>query len=387
MINLVFDDIVFCLGQSGIAKYWENILKIWKTTSEESGVKIIILNRSDFFTNFGFENVPFPATWLDDKYTALDRELVQKVCTTINADVYVPSFYRFVIDVPTFQIVHELTPEVMNFGLSDRFWLESQLSLLVSDSFMAVSGSAKKNFKSFYPNSNLISDEIAYPAVDTTIYYPRNSVEVENLKMSLGINKKYILVHRAGFGANENENDDIVFRALSKDYFRDFEFVFVGGESFRDDELEIARLAKVKITRVALDETELAVAYSGAEVTINLSLYESFGLPALESIACGTPVITSSGFSELEASGDLAIHFDCNSVQDLREMFKKATHPQSRTLIKDNIENHLSKFDWENTAKLILDEIIQCARQGVKRSSEIQRILNEYSSLAKIYQS
>ena len=59
-----------------------------------------------------------------------------------------------------------------------------------------------------------------------------------------------------------------------------------------------------------LSEDQLPVAYSAAAAVVVPALYEGFGLPVLEAVACGTPVASSNGGSLPEAGGDTPFYFD-----------------------------------------------------------------------------
>lgn len=100
------------------------------------------------------------------------------------------------------------------------------------------------------------------------------------------------------------------FRALPLALRRRFPLVLVGGRGWRSDDME-ARLRRLQqrgeVKRLGyVPREELPALYSGARVFAFPSLYEGFGLPVLEAMACATPVITTEGTSMVEITGEIA---------------------------------------------------------------------------------
>ncbi len=101
-----------------------------------------------------------------------------------------------------------------------------------------------------------------------------------------------------------------------------------------------------------VEDDEIPTLYSSAKVLLYPSLYEGFGLPILESMACGTPVITSNISSMPEISGDNALLVDPLKVEDISKKLKMLM--EDNQLRKDFIKkglNHVKKFTWEKTSK------------------------------------
>ena len=102
-----------------------------------------------------------------------------------------------------------------------------------------------------------------------------------------------------------------------------------------------------------VDDTDLASLYSGAALFAYPSLYEGFGLPVLEALQCGTPVITSPRGSLPEVAGDAAVYVDPLNVDGWADAM--------RTLLRDAAKAkelaqagraRAERFSWERTADL-----------------------------------
>ncbi|QDS91251.1 D-inositol 3-phosphate glycosyltransferase [Rosistilla ulvae] len=99
-----------------------------------------------------------------------------------------------------------------------------------------------------------------------------------------------------------------------------------------------------------LSDDELAAAYRGAEATVLASEYEGFGLPVIESMACGTPVVCSNVTSLPEVAGDAAVLVDTDP-ESIANGMRRALEDDSlrRELIPAGLQR-ASDFSWEATA-------------------------------------
>lgn len=106
----------------------------------------------------------------------------------------------------------------------------------------------------------------------------------------------------------------------------------------------------IVFTSYVKDE-DLPRLYSAAELFVFPSLYEGFGLPALEAMACGAPVITSSSSSLPEIVGEAAILVDPYSIEQLAEaMYNVLTDQKLRARMRRDGLARAQLFSWEKTA-------------------------------------
>jgi glycosyltransferase involved in cell wall biosynthesis len=77
-------------------------------------------------------------------------------------------------------------------------------------------------------------------------------------------------------------------------------------------------------------DDELAALYRGARCLVYASLYEGFGIPVAEALACGCPVVTSRGSAMEEIAGDDAAYVDPTSVESIRDGIERAARPVPR---------------------------------------------------------
>jgi glycosyltransferase involved in cell wall biosynthesis len=142
--------------------------------------------------------------------------------------------------------------------------------------------------------------------------------------------------------------------------------VFTGGRSWgaSDAEAAIRRFALedavVNVGKGSLDE--LPYLYAGADALIYASLWEGFGMPIVEAMACGTPVITSNVSAMPETAGGNALLVDPYSVDEIANaMGRLATEPALGDRLRTAGLAHAQHFSWEKTARLTVDLCEQLA--------------------------
>jgi glycosyltransferase involved in cell wall biosynthesis len=98
-------------------------------------------------------------------------------------------------------------------------------------------------------------------------------------------------------------------------------------------------------------EGELPSLYRGAEALVFVSLYEGFGLPVLEAMACGTPVATANTSALPEVAGDAALLVDPTSVEQIAEAMGRIVNDSSlREQLRSRGLARAARFSWAETA-------------------------------------
>lgn len=99
-----------------------------------------------------------------------------------------------------------------------------------------------------------------------------------------------------------------------------------------------------------IDDRTLRLLYSQARISILISLYEGFGLPILESLACGTNVICAKNSSLIEAGGSIVHYLSELSLEALTEKLVNLDYTK-KNCDEQSVMMHLEKFSWNNCAK------------------------------------
>jgi glycosyltransferase involved in cell wall biosynthesis len=137
---------------------------------------------------------------------------------------------------------------------------------------------------------------------------------------------------------------------------RDIGLVIAGGKGWLEDPI-YASLRETGMTEFVhfigfADDTDLPALYSGAAVCAMPSLYEGFGLPVLEAMACGTPVLTSNVSSLPEVAGDAALTVTPTDLEAITAALARLLDDQA---LRENLVERgyaqAARFTWERAAQ------------------------------------
>lgn len=157
----------------------------------------------------------------------------------------------------------------------------------------------------------------------------------------------------------------IAFNQILK-YYPNLKFVIVGKrDGFITTDTELHKILtqckqeSIKFTGY-IDDLSLNAFYKNAKALIFPSLYEGFGLPILEAMSFGTPVISSNRASLPEVGGKAIKYFDPENIEEitnvLRSVLNEAWIPNL-----DEIKNQLNKFDWKRSSESYVKIIMEMA--------------------------
>ena len=123
-------------------------------------------------------------------------------------------------------------------------------------------------------------------------------------------------------------------------------------KQWSNDKLRNSNSLKSVICTGFVDEEDLLIAYAGALAYIIPSLSEGFGLPPLEAMACGTPVISSKISAMPEILGEAAFYFDPYNINSIKGAMEKIV---SDSKLRDQLSKkgleRVKKYNWQSTAK------------------------------------
>ncbi|WP_434580963.1 glycosyltransferase family 4 protein [Sulfurimonas sp. NW15] len=142
------------------------------------------------------------------------------------------------------------------------------------------------------------------------------------------------------------------YDTLDETIKKDYKLVLVGFKGWKNKELMQIMNKNNIIYLGFISDDELAKVYNLASLFVFGSFYEGFGLPPLEALACGTPVISSNASSMPEICGDAVLYFDPHNIVEMRKKIEILLYDESlqKKLIDKGLQR-VKQFTWEKSAK------------------------------------
>lgn len=252
---------------------------------------------------------------------------------------------------------HDLIPWVYDNNRLPT-WKLNMRGLRKADRIITVSEYSKSEIIKYvgYPEDQII---VIPNAVDHNNYYVKRNREVIK-KLGIPDTQKIILY----VGSEQpRKNVPFLLKAISelKKKLPDIVFLKIGTSQVpgaREKLIELIEMLEIKKEVVFVgyvSENDLTKYYNAADLFVFPSLYEGFGLPPLEAMACGTPVITSNLTSLPEVVGDSAITIDPYDVNAFAEaMYNLLTDEKLREKMINKGLKRAQLFNWEKSAEKTL---------------------------------
>ncbi|MGL5414186.1 MAG: glycosyltransferase family 4 protein [Clostridium sp.] len=254
--------------------------------------------------------------------------------------------------------LHDIIPLRMPETVSDRYLriFNDEMPKIIQncDGIITVSHFSKDDIaREFnYPKEKIYVTHLA--AED--IYKPLSKSKCQEI-----INKKYFInknfiLYVGGFSPRKNIKGLIeAYSLLPKETRKHTKLVIIGKKGI-SYELYLNRAKELNVSNDVyftgfIPLEDLPIFYNACEVLVYPSFYEGFGLPPLEAMACGAPVISSNKTSIPEVCGDAALFVDPNDIQRMSEKIDLVLNDSFVRLSMVNNSLRKSKtFSFEKTA-------------------------------------
>jgi glycosyltransferase involved in cell wall biosynthesis len=315
----------------------------------------------DLPPNLVERSTPFPARLFERLSERFDRPRVERL---VRFDVlFAPNFvppptrtHRVVLTVHdlAFRLYPETAPQ------STRWWLARlERALALAARVIVVSEATRRDLIDSYDVSEDLVTVIPH-GVDHELFRPPVASEVASIRRRFGIDGPYVL-SLGGIEPRKNLSRLVgAFAQLPPDL--QARLVVAGGSTGWNPEgpsllwsalgaLAAGIRERIILTGYVSDREKVAL-LGGAEALAYPSLYEGFGLPVLEAMACGTPVLTSNVSALPEVAGDAALLVDPADVGDIAEGLERLLRDRELSArLRKAGPARAAGFDWTETAR------------------------------------
>lgn len=283
--------------------------------------------------------------------------------------------------IQTFILLHDAIPIILdNYSKEQKNFMQSiGKTLNFNDHYFANSQYTKDDFLRLFPDrldENKI--KVTHLGASDRFYYDFNINKNNTIKSKYHLpkDKKYIFSL-----CTLEPRKNLLFvienfiKVIEKENIEDVIFVLGGGhrDRFLPKLQEVSRKHQDKIIHIGyVDDEDLSSLFSHSLCSIYLSLYEGFGLPVLESMQCGCPVIASNTTSIPEIVADAGILIGPKDASALQNAILQIyQNPSLREVLRQKGLQRAKEFSWQKCAKEMLEymqEVLQTQQREKNES-------------------
>jgi len=348
--------------QTGIGRYAVELARAMSDIADDFELFLVTAGGAGPLDNTEIPQIPLTGCRLLPALMTLGNVMLRRVAYQHRLDILhdttgVTPFLFGGGPAKTVVTVHDIIPWSFA-GVSTRLdtliyrhWLPRRLPK--TDAIVTVSQASKQDILK-YIRVEPDHVNVVYSGVAKT-YQPSNQQQIDDIKRKYEIPNTYILYVGS---VEERKNLERVLTSFAqiKEKGVTQQLVIVGPQKWKYEQiiqtLNTLNLNQDVIFTGYVDEGDLPVLYSGADLFVFPSLYEGFGLPVIEAMACGTPVVTSNVSSLPEVAGEAALQVDPYNVEDIANaMYQVLTDPALQKTLSEKGLAHVEQFKWEHSAR------------------------------------
>lgn len=264
-------------------------------------------------------------------------------------------------------VVHDLIPlympELFTKAHKHRFWFFTELCKHQADAIIAVSNATKKDVIQYmeFPEERI---RVIYEGANPRFNAERDEAGIAATMEKYHIDSEYILCLSTVEPRKNMLRTIQAYEQCVQQGNLSCKLVIVGGSGWNNGEIyeyvQKNNLSSQVIFTGYVSDEEVKYIYSNATLFIYASLCEGFGIPVLEAMQSGIPVITSNVSSMPEVAGDACELVDPYSIDEIREAILRITGSRERqeAMRRRGLEQ-AARFSWEQCAREVLEYMLQ----------------------------
>ena len=342
---IVVDGVFFQLAGSGIARVWSSLLEQWSQSEFAGRLVVLDRGRTPRFQGLRYRETP-PLSYLDMEG---DRRLVQGICDEERASLFISTYYTTPLRTRSVLMLYDMIPELFGMDMASAQWSQKTRAINYASHYITIS---KSTAIDLLRNSDKGAYDLAIAHCGCN-FRQQSSENIAAFLQKHQITRPYFMLS----GSRDGYKNAALFFAgfaLLGERRKEFAIVCTGG----DLQLEGACLPHVgeaSVHLLRIPDLEIQCAYSGALALVYPSLYEGFGMPPLEAMACGTPVITTPKASLPEVCGDAVIYVDPDrlAVEQMHQALLTVLDPDKRRELSEKGFQQAAHFSWAKMAQTV----------------------------------
>lgn len=342
-------------NMSGIGTYIKNLIR-------NDCYKIALGNKEELKEANTLEIIEFnsPIYGIKEQFKFPYRELKKLKSDILHVPHYnVPIFYKGNMIVTIHDLTHLVYSEFLSNKLA-KYYAKIMMKIAIKKAkvILTVSESTKRDLIKYFkvPEEKII---VTYLGVDDK-FTVKEHEKIQYLYDKFNIPKNKKIIMYVG-NLKPHKNLERLLCAFSQLKDNNNCTLLLVGKAFenynileqKEEELKIKD--KVIHTGIVSDE-ELIDLYNLVDLFVFPSLYEGFGLPVLEAMACGAKVVSSNTSSLPEVGGDKILYFDPTNIEEIKNVIEGELNRE------DTLENKQARIDWAKSFSW------QKTSEGVKKA-------------------
>ncbi|AFY41987.1 methyltransferase domain-containing protein [Nostoc sp. PCC 7107] len=351
---ILVDGVFFQLYQTGIARVWKSLLEEWATNGFTK--HIVVLDRGGTAPKISGVRYLEISNY-DYSNTDADKQMLQQICDEIGADLFISSYYTTLTTTPSVFMAYDMIPEVMGWNMDNPMWQVKHQGIKQASAYIAISEHTAHDLSNCFPEIPVESVTIAHCGVKKP-FSPAKFEEVNAFKAKYGITKPYFILVGTGNGYKNSMLFFQAFSQLASSY--GFDIICTGSGGILAPEFRDCTSGS-NVYMLQLSDEELATAYSVAVALVYPSKYEGFGMPIIEAMACGCPVITCPNASIPEVGGEAVIYVNDDDINGLANALCDVQKPSIRQALIEAGLVQARKFSWSKMANIVSTALINAS--------------------------